>query len=147
MSKIFNISIGCDLAGVDLKNQLIEYFEKENNITDFGVNSKDSVDYPDIANKLCNDFSDKYNNPNNYGILICGSGMGMSIAANRFKHIRAALCHDETITKLAREHNNANILVLGARFIDVDNAINLTNIFLQTDFIGKRHAKRVDKLS
>ena len=142
MSKIENLYIASDHAGFKLKSYLIESL-KGYNICDLGTNSEDSVDYPDFARLLSN----KIQTERDFGILICGSGVGISIAANRFDHIRAALCCEEEVARLAREHNNANVISLGARFVTVEKALSLCNVFLQTDFVGGRHQLRVDKLS
>lgn len=138
------IYIACDHAGFELKQYLIEKFSASNiNFIDLGCdNSQDSVDYPDYAKKLSQEISE-----NDLGILICGSGIGISIAANRFKHIRAALCHNEESAQLSRRHNNANVLALGARLIDSEDAIKITESFLNTEFEAGRHSKRVEKLS
>lgn len=141
-----NIVIASDHAGFDLKKHLIEIFNKENiQFSDLGCTSSDeAVDYPDYANILAEKLK---NNTECFGILICGSGVGISIAANRHKHIRAALCFDTNIAMLARLHNNANVLCLGARVIDFAYAAEIVKIFLSTKFEGKRHEKRVSKLS
>lgn len=140
-----SILLASDHAGFTLKQKLISYLQENNfNYTDLGCESStQSVDYPDYANKLCQDFNEE----KNIGILICGSGIGISIAANRYKNIRAALCFDEETTKLSRQHNDANVICLGARFLDEDKAIKIIKIFLETNFENGRHQKRIDKLS
>ncbi|MBL6664432.1 MAG: ribose 5-phosphate isomerase B [Rickettsiales bacterium] len=140
-----SLLIASDHAGFNLKSKIVSYL-KTNNIryTDLGCDSlSTSVDYPDYANKLCQDFDEN----NNFGILICGSGVGVSIAANRYSNIRAALCRDEEIAKLARQHNDANVICLGARFIEDEKAISVIKTFLETHFENGRHQIRVEKLS
>jgi len=140
-----SILLASDHAGFNLKQKLISYLQ-DNAIkhTDLGCDSASlSVDYPDFANKLCENFSDK----ENIGILICGSGVGVSIAANRYPNIRAALCLDAEIAGLSRKHNDANVICLGARFIDEDKAITIIKTFLETSFEHGRHQIRIDKLS
>ena len=140
MKKIF---ISSDHAGYNLKNSIISKFSKIQKITDLGPNSKDSVDYPDFAKKLSKKVA---SNNGSFGILVCGSGMGMSIAANKTKNIRAALCYSKKNTKLSRLHNNANIITLGARLINKNTAFKCINVFLDTKFEGGRHTKRVKKI-
>lgn len=138
------IILACDHAGYVLKEQIKEFFNKENITTiDVGTYSTDSVDYPDFA-KAGN--QKVLENANNVGIYICGSGIGMSIAANKNPKIRAALCHNETFASLARKHNNANVVVLPGRFISKQKAIKIVKVFLTTQFEGGRHARRVKKL-
>ena len=140
MKKIF---ISSDHAGYSLKNKIISYFSKKQKIIDLGPSSKDAVDYPDYAKLL----SKKVGSTNgSFGILVCGSGMGMSIAANKNKYIRAALCYSKKNTRLSRLHNNANIITLGSRLIDKNKAFNLIKIFLSTKFEGGRHLRRVKKI-
>jgi len=136
LKKIF---IASDHAGYNLKNSIISKLKK---ITDLGPKSKDSVDYPDFAKKLSKKVA---SNKGSFGILICGSGMGMAIAANKNKNIRAALCYSKK-NKLSRLHNNANIITLGERLIDKNKAISLIKIFLSTKFEGGRHLRRVKKI-
>ena len=130
MKKIF---IASDHAGYNLKNSIILRLSKKQKIIDLGPNSKDSVDYPDYAKKLSKKVA---LNAGSFGILVCGSGMGMAIAANKTKNIRAALCYSNKNTKLSRLHNNANIITLGERLIDKNKAISLIKIFLSTKFEG-----------
>ena len=137
MKKIF---IASDHAGYNLKNSIISKLKK---ITDLGPKSKDSVDYPDFAKKLAKKVAIR---KGNIGILVCGSGMGMAIAANKTKNIRAALCYSKKNTKLSRLHNNANIITLGERLINKNKAISLIKIFLSTKFEGGRHLRRVKKI-
>lgn len=144
--KPFKILIASDHAGFPLKEIVITELVKQGyHIVDLGCNSeKESVDYPDYANKLCTELNV---NAKDVGILICGSGIGISIAANRFKNIRAALCHNVEIAKLSRMHNDANVICCGARIITPEVALESIQAFLVTDFEDGRHAKRVDKLS
>ncbi len=139
------IAIGSDHAGYELKEKLKKYFE-ENNIkfTDFGTFSSDSCDYPIMAEKVGKAVSNKESEK---GILICGAGIGMSIAANKIKDVRAALCYEPELAVLARKHNNANVLCMGGRFTDFEKAKEIVKIFLNTDFEGERHQKRIDLIT
>lgn len=136
------IYIACDHAGFELKKELCLFFE-ENDIkfSDLGIHEKQSCDYADYAHLLASKIDEK-----SFGVLICGSGIGISIAANRHKNIRCALCSESLSAKLAREHNDANVLALGARLIGVDLAIELVKIFIKTSFSGGRHLKRIQKI-
>ena len=139
------IILASDHAGFELKEQIKEFFNKENITTiDVGTYSKERVDYPDFA-KLGNE--KVLENPNNVGIYICGTGIGMSIAANRNPKIRAALWESTQFASLARRHNDANVLVLPGRFMTKRKAISIVKEFLTTKFEGGRHLKRVRKLS
>ncbi len=140
MKKIF---IASDHAGYNLKNSIISNFSKKLKIRDLGPKKKDSVDYPDFAKKLSKKVTA---NKGSFGILICGSGMGMAIAANKTRNIRAALCYSIKNTKLSRLHNNANIITLGERLINKNKAFSLIKIFLRTKFEGGRHLRRVKKI-
>ena len=138
------IILACDHAGYPLKEEIKKFFNKENITTiDVGTYSTDSVDYPDYA-KLGN--AKVLESDNNVGIFICGSGIGMSICANRNSKIRAALCWSTHIAQLARRHNNANVLVLPGRFIKKGKAIRIVKEFLTTQFDGGRYTKRIKKL-
>lgn len=138
------IILACDHAGYVLKEHIKEFFNKENITTiDVGTYSTDSVDYPDFA-KAGN--QKVLENANNVGIYICGSGIGMCIAANKNPKIRAALCQSENFAALARKHNDANVVVLPGRFISKQKAIKIVKVFLTTAFEGGRHARRVKKL-
>lgn len=140
-----HIAIAADHAGVALKEVLKREIVRLGYIPeDLGTNTGDSVDYPDFADKLAAFIKQ---GKAGKGVLICGSGIGISIAANRHKEIRAALCHNALTAKLAREHNDANVLALGARIVDEATAISCLEAFLTTAFEGGRHQKRVDKLS
>ena len=139
-----NITIASDHAGYDLKNYLVkEIINMGFKVIDLGTNYNDSVDYPDFAKMAVKNILEK---KSDVAVLICGSGIGMSMTANRFKGIRAALCRDVNDAKLARQHNNANILTLPGRQIDVDEAKNCFKIFINTSFEGGRHKKRVEKI-
>jgi ribose 5-phosphate isomerase B len=138
------IAIGCDHAGFELKETLKTYLvEKGFELMDKGTYSLDSVDYPDLAHAVSIAIE---KGQVGLGILICGSGNGISMAANKHAGIRAALCWKVEIASLARLHNNANILSLPARFISVEEAKEIVNTFLSTDFEGGRHANRVNKI-
>ena len=141
MRKVF---ISSDHAGYQLKEQIKKKFSKKFIFDDLGTyDSKNSVNYPDYAHKLCKKVS---SNSKNFGILVCGSGIGMSIAVNRYEWVRGALVHDETTARLCREHNDANVIILGERIIGELTAISCVNIFLNTSFLGGRHQKRINKL-
>ena len=141
---MLKILIGADHAGFKLKNQIKKYFEKSYNFNDIGAFSEQSVDYPDFAKELC---KRKIKENLKFGVLICGSGLGMSMVANRYKNIRAALCLNEKMAKLSREHNDANILVLGSRLISYEEAIKCFIMFFKTKFEGNRHQTRLDKFN
>ena len=141
MKKIF---ISSDHAGYNLKEQIKKKFFRKYYFEDLGTNgSKISVNYPDFAHKLCQKVS---NSPKNMGILVCGSGIGMSMAANRHKKIRAAVCYSLKNTKLSRLHNNANIITLGSRLTKKNIAFKCIETFVNTKFEGGRHKKRVRKI-
>ena len=138
------IAIASDHAGFALKEELIKYVETIGyDATNLGTDSTASVDYPDYGHKAADSVAQ---GEADYGIIICGSGIGISIAANRNHRVRAALCQSAEEAKLAREHNNANILALGARLVDIDTAKECVDVFLRTDFAGGRHEARVEKL-
>ena len=136
------IFIASDHAGFDLKKQIINSIE--NNLVDLGVNNKNNADYPDYAKMLVSKIN---STKNSKGILICGSGIGMSIAANRDKNIRAGLAFEPEIAKLMREHNDANVLVLPGRFMNLQDILKCIENFLTTNFEGGRHQNRINKLS
>ena len=141
MKKIF---ISSDHAGFNLKESIKRYLSKKNiNFFDLGPNTKNSVDYPDYAHKVAKKVKV---NKNYIGILVCGSGMGMNIAANRHKNIRAAQCFNLKSTKLSRLHNDANIITLGSRLLTTKNALSCIGVFLNTKFEGGRHLKRINKI-
>ena len=138
------IAIGCDHAAFDEKNKLIAALEDKNLLVkDFGCFSKDSVDYPDYANLVAKEIQ---NNCYDFGILICGSGIGISIAANRHKGIRAALCTSEFHAEMSRKHNDANIIALGARITPIAEMFSIISKFLDTEFEGGRHQNRIEKI-
>ena len=135
------IFIASDHAGYQLKQYLINKFTDQ--LINLGTESEESVDYPDFAHELTSQINSF---PDSLGILICGSGVGMSITANRDPNIRAGLVHNAELAKLIRQHNNANVLVLPGRFIDVQEAIKCVENFLNTEFESGRHKKRIDKI-
>jgi len=138
------IILASDHAGFELKELIKNFlYKKGNMITDLGTKNTNSVDYPDYAHLLSKKISNK---KNNFGILVCGSGTGMVITANKHKNIRAALCYNIKSTKLSRQHNNANVMALGARLIKKKVALNCVKIFLKTKFEGGRHLKRIKKI-
>ena len=146
LNNTMKIGIANDHAGCELKRQIVEYLKNELNISavnNFGADIDKSVDYPDYAKKVVAAIESKNID---YGILICGSGIGMSICANRNKYVRAALCNNSELAKLSREHNDANVLVLGARYIFIEEAKVIVETFLTSEFQAGRHLKRVKKL-
>ena len=139
-----NVAIGSDHAGFKLKNEMLVYLlEKGVELQDFGPDSADSVDYPDFAHKVAESVAD---GDNDLGILICGSGNGVCITANKHKGIRAALAWEEEIASLARQHNNANILCVPARFVSKQKAFKIVDAWLNAEFEGGRHQNRVSKI-
>jgi ribose 5-phosphate isomerase B len=139
------IAIACDHGGFEYKEILKSDLEKMGyEVADLGCYDGSSVDYPDYANKLADTLKEGLAQR---GVLVCGSGIGMSIAANRHIHIRAALIHDALTARLCREHNNANVLVLGGRTTGIAVAQDCLKVFLETEFEGDRHQRRVDKMS
>jgi len=141
LKKLF---ISSDHAGYKLKEEIKKKFRNKYSFHDLGTdNSKDSVNYPDYAHNLCRKVA---KNSKNIGILVCGSGMGMSMAANRHKKIRAAVCYSTKNTKLSRLHNNANIITLGSRLTKKNTAFKCIEVFVNTKFEGGRHKKRVRKI-
>jgi len=138
------ISLSSDHAGFDLKEKIKNYLlKKKIKVIDLGPKNSNSVDYPDYAKKVARNILSK---KSNVGILVCGSGTGMAISANKFKKIRAAVCYNAVSTRLSRMHNNANILALGSRLTNKQNAVKLVNLFLSTKFEGGRHLRRVKKI-
>ncbi len=139
------LAIGSDHAGYDLKAEVIELFDELGvEYKDMGTYVNESVDYPDFAHRVAHAVSTgEYEK----GILICGTGIGMSIAANKIKGIRAALCHDVFSARVTRQHNNSNVLTIGARVIGSDLAIEIIKTWLGADFEGGRHARRVNKIT
>ena len=141
MKKIY---ISSDHAGFKLKEAIKDYLSKKKiNFQDLGPNNSDRVDYPDFAHKVAKKVKIS---KNNVGILVCGSGMGMNIAANRHKNIRAAQCFNLKSTKLSRLHNDANIITLGSRLLTKKNALSCIGVFLNTKFEGGRHSSRIRKI-
>jgi ribose 5-phosphate isomerase B len=140
-----SIELGSDHAGYELKAFIINYLKsKEYTVNDHGCYSTESVDYPDYAHNVANALK---SNAQSIGILICGSGNGINITANKYKHIRAALCWNAEIAQLARLHNDANVLTLPGRYISNEEAIKCVDVFLNTAFEGGRHLKRVEKIT
>ncbi|MBC9812427.1 ribose 5-phosphate isomerase B [Crocinitomicaceae bacterium CZZ-1] len=138
------IPIGCDHAGFQLKQELISYLEEKGyEVKDFGCYSEESIDYADYAHPVAELVEQ---NKGMRGILICGSGNGINMTANKHQGIRSALCWQPEIAKLAREHNDANIIALPARFISSESAKEMIDLFFSTDFEGGRHQKRIEKI-
>ena len=138
-----NISIGNDHAGVDYKNYIIENLKDKHDIKNHGTDTESSVDYPDFAHPVSSDVD---NQISDLGILICGSGNGVAMTANKYKKVRAALCWNEELAVLAKQHNNANIVCIPARFISKEEALQIVKSFIQTGFEGGRHERRVNKI-
>ncbi len=138
------IAIGCDHGGFALKKDIIEYLKNEGySFKDFGTHSEESIDYPDIAFPVCESV---VNGECEYAILVCGTGIGMNMCANKVKGIRAAQCSDTFSAKMTRQHNNANVLTLGGRVVGPELAKEIVREFLTNDFLGDRHQKRIDKM-
>ena len=138
------IAIGSDHGGYELKNHIIKHLEEKGiELNDVGCFSEDSVDYPDIAEKVCAEINE---GRAERGILICGTGIGISIAANKIKGIRAALCSDVYSAKMCRQHNNANVVCLGGRVTGRELAFMIVDTYLNEQFEGGRHQKRIDKI-
>jgi ribose 5-phosphate isomerase B len=141
MSKKEKIIIGSDHGGFDLKKIIVKYVKELGfDVEDMGCDSKGSCDYPVYGTRV----AEKVANGEGRGILLCGTGIGMSIVANRNPKIRAALCHNEYTARMSRMHNNANVLVLGARVIGAGLALDIVDVWLKTEFEGGRHQKRLD---
>jgi ribose 5-phosphate isomerase B len=139
------IAIGNDHAGPDYKKAIVAFLEsKGHKITNYGTDTFESVDYPDFGHKVAKDVNDK---KVDFGIIICGSGNGIAISANKHQNVRAALCWMKEIAVLARQHNDANIISIPARYTSIQQAIEMVDTFLNTDFEGGRHATRVSKIS
>ncbi len=139
------LAIGNDHAGTDYKKEIILHLEKKGHkVLNFGTDTHDSVDYPDFIHPVAQAVE---NGSADFGIIICSSGNGAQMTANKHQKIRAALCWNKELVALAREHNNANVLSIPARFVSVYQAINFVDIFLNTDFEGGRHEKRVQKIA
>lgn len=138
------ISIGNDHAGTEYKNSIKKYLEEAGHeVSNHGTDSGDSVDYPDFVHPVAKDVE---NNKVDYGIIICGSGNGANMTANKHRNVRSALCWTKEIASLARQHNDANILSIPSRFTSVKQAIEMVDTFLKTEFEGGRHSDRVNKI-
>ena len=145
MEKSVKIAVGSDHGGFELKQLIIKFLhEIGQDVDDVGCYDSQSVDYPDYADKVC---AKVKNGVCERGILICGTGIGISIAANRHRDIRAALCHESYTARMSREHNNANVLCLGGRVLGQEIALDVVGTWLETEFAGGRHQRRLDKLS
>ncbi len=139
------IALGCDHGGFELKNAIIEHLKERNiDFIDLGTHNGEAVDYPEIAVKVCEKIT---NGDCRLGILCCGTGIGMSLAANKIKGIRAAACSDTFSAEFTRRHNDANILCLGGRVIGAGIALKMTDLFIDTEFEGGRHKRRVDMIT
>ncbi len=139
------IYIASDHAGIEYKALILEHLKNQgHNVEDFGPFTKDSFDYPDSAHKVAKAMEE---NSNSFGILICGTGIGMSMTANRYSHIRAGLCTSEFQARATRAHNNANILCLGTRVIGEGLALAIVDEFFNSEFEGGRHLKRIEKIN
>lgn len=143
MNKL-TISIGCDHAGYLLKEKIINFLSENSiDVLDFGTNTSDSVDYPDYAHAVVGNLLD---GDSEMSILICGTGNGICMTANKWQDIRAALCWNSNIAEMSRLHNNANVLCLPARFIEDEEALLTVKIFIETEFEGGRHQNRINKI-
>lgn len=139
------IAIGADHAGYDLKQPIAEYLIAQGHqVQDYGVHSAEPVDYPDIAVQVARAIVTE---EAERGILVCGTGIGMSLAANKVPGVRAAVCTDGYMARAAREHNDAQVLCLGGRVLGIGSALEIVQVFLNSEFSGGRHARRVDKIS
>lgn len=139
------IAIGNDHAGTHYKNTIVEYLKKEGHtVHNYGTNTEESVDYPDFVHPVA---SDVENQKADFGIIICGSGNGANMTANKHQKVRSALCWNKEITALAREHNDANVLSIPARYTSEAQALEMVKTFLKTNFEGGRHQTRVDKIA
>ena len=139
------VAVGCDHAGVAARTAIIKLLRDEGcEVLDVGADNDESVDYPDFASRVAAAVS---RGECDRGILICGTGIGMSMAANKFPGVRAAVCHDEFTTRLSRRHNNANVLCMGARVLDTEEMVKLAGVFMHTDAETGRHQRRVEKIT
>lgn len=139
------ISIGNDHAGPEYKSAILEFLKlKGHEITNYGTDTFNSVDYPDFGHKVANDIEKGFSK---FGIVICGSGNGIAMTVNKHQNVRCALCWTKEIASLARQHNDANIISIPARFTSIQQAVEMVEAFLNTDFEGGRHATRVDKIN
>ena len=138
------IAIGNDHAGPDYKKAIIDMLQtKGHEVTNYGTDTFDSVDYPDFGHPVAKDISE---GKADFGIVICGSGNGIAMTVNKHQNVRAALCWNKEIAQLARWHNNANVISIPARFTSIQQAVEMAEVFISTDFEGGRHIKRVDKI-
>ncbi|PST84217.1 ribose 5-phosphate isomerase B [Pedobacter yulinensis] len=142
-NKKLKIAIGADHAGFDYKEMLRDYLANQYELKDFGTYSSESADYPDFAHPVSLAVE---SGEFDFGVLVCGSGQGVAITANKHQHIRAALCWTVDIARLSRQHNNANVICIPSRFVSEGLATEMTEAFLTTDFEGGRHSRRVDKI-
>jgi ribose 5-phosphate isomerase B len=144
MEEIKKMAIGCDHAGYPYKDRIKKYLQEQGiEVLDFGTDSAESVDYPDFIHPVAEKVEQ---GEAQFGVILCGSGNGASMTANKHQGIRSALCWDVPLAKLAREHNDANILSLPVRFIEEETALECLNVFIHTDFEGGRHQRRVNKI-
>lgn len=138
------IAIGNDHAGTEYKFEIVKFLESQGiHVTNYGTDSHESVDYPDFIHPVANDVASK---EANLGIIICGSGNGASMTANKHQEVRSALCWNKEIAQLARQHNNANILAIPARFTAIQQVVEMVDVFINTPFEGGRHDRRVHKI-
>lgn len=139
------ISIGNDHAGTDYKFAIADYLREQGfEVRNHGTDAADSVDYPDFVHPVAKDVQDKQSD---FGIIICGSGNGANMTANKHQGVRSALCWNKEITELAREHNDANVLSIPARYTSLPQAVEMVRVFLETPFAGGRHSRRVEKIA
>jgi len=139
-----NISIGNDHAGTDYKFRIIDFLKSKNiEVTNYGTDAVSSVDYPDFVHPVAKDVESK---KSTYGILICGSANGVAMTANKYANIRAGICWSNEIVSLIRQHNNANILCIPARFTEIEDVLKMIDTFLNTEFEGGRHQNRINKI-
>ncbi len=139
------VFIASDHAGFPVKDLIAKKLKDlQLEVQDMGPSSDDRVDYPDFADKVCHKLK---LHPESIGVLICGSGQGMAMRANKYRHIRAALCWNQESTQLARQHNNANVMCLASRLVEKDQLLEIVETFFKTEFEGGRHQKRVEKIS
>jgi ribose 5-phosphate isomerase B len=139
------VSIGCDHAGFDTKRHIVNFLQAQGYpVIDHGTFSNESVDYPDFIHPVAEDIE---SGEAAFGVILCGSGNGAAMTANKHQGVRAALCWTEELASLARLHNNANVLAIPGRFVSTDLALKMTEVFLQTDFEGGRHVRRVHKIA
>lgn len=144
MEKVNKVAIGCDHAGFPYKDRIVKMLEEQGiEVLDFGTNSPDSVDYPDFVHPVAEKVE---KGEVDFGIILCGSGNGANMTANKHQGVRSALCWSLEITELARQHNNANILSLPVRFISEPQAVQYAKVFLSTEFEGGRHERRINKI-